>query len=289
MKIKKFHGNITILTLFILLSCALMWVLVALYMKNFIRYSDEITSYEKTSYLAKAWTELWLAIVWSREIGLVYSIDSWNLINWNFECPFPVDEWKTCPVESKFSIEIDWLWNSYQNCSTEGLKEIKPWLSAIIPLYKDSSIISSISNALIRPDESSLIKRDLEWITAAGTNGDKWNYWVVWMNWENTLYISNWQGTISNIIDKKPIKADVDNWRNPYFIVANPQYADPDDQNAILSKTQRICIQDNRWWDIAQETVKIVSIWYYNNRQLWTETLTTKALPSFLQWDNYIH
>ena len=276
MKIKKFHGNITILTLFILLSCALMWVLVALYMKNFIRYSDEITSYEKTSYLAKAWTELWLAIVWSREIGLVYSIDSWNLINWNFECPFPVDEWKTCPVESKFSIEIDWLWNSYQNCSTEGLKEIKPWLSAIIPLYKDPSNISSVSNALIKPDESLLIKRDLEWITAAGTNGDKWNYWVVWMNWENTLYISNWQGSISNIKDKKPIKADVDKWRNPYFIVANP----------LTWESQNICIQ---WWDIAQETVKIVSIWYYNNRQLWTETLTTKALPSFLQWDNYIY
>jgi hypothetical protein len=54
MIIKKFHGNITILTLFILLASALMGVLVALYMKNFIRYSDEITSYEKTSYLAKA-------------------------------------------------------------------------------------------------------------------------------------------------------------------------------------------------------------------------------------------
>ena len=276
MKIKKFHGNITILTLFILLSCALMWVLVALYMKNFIRYSDEITSYEKTSYLAKAWTELWLAIVWSREVGLVYSIDSWNLINWNFECPFPVDEWETCPVESKFSIEIDWLWDSYQNCSTEGLKEIKPCLSAIIPLYKDSSDISSISNALKKPNESDLDKRNLDWITATSNNEKKWNYWIVWMNWENTLYISNWQGMASNIKDKNPIKADVDNWRNPYFIAANP----------LTWESQNICIQ---WWDIAQETVKIISIWYYNNRQLWTETLATKALPSFLQWDNYIY
>ena len=80
----------------------------------------------------------------------------------------------------------------------------------------------------------------------------------------------------SNIKDKNPIKADVDNWRNPYFIAANP----------LTWESQNICIQ---WWDIAQETVKIVSIWYYNNRQLWTETLTTKALPSFLQWDNYIY
>ena len=276
MKIKKFHGNITILTLFILLSCALMWVLVALYMKNFIRYSDEITSYEKTSYLAKAWTELWLAIVWSREVGLVYSIDSWNLINWNFECPFPVDEWETCPVESKFSLSIDWLWDSYQGCSSTDLRDIKPWLSAIIPLYRDKSNITSISNALKKPNESDLDKRNLDWITATSNNEKKWNYWIVWMNWENTLYISNWQGMASNIKDKNPIKADVDNWRNPYFIAANP----------LTWESQNICIQ---WWDIAQETVKIVSIWYYNNRQLWTETLATKALPSFLQWDNYIY
>jgi hypothetical protein len=32
-------------------------------MKNFIKYSEEISSYEKTSYLAKAGTELGLAIV----------------------------------------------------------------------------------------------------------------------------------------------------------------------------------------------------------------------------------
>jgi hypothetical protein len=108
MKIKRFHGNITILTLFILLSCALMWVLVALYMKNFIRYSDEITSYEKTSYLARAWTELGLAIVWSREVGLVYSIESWNNIKLNFDCPYTVDEWEECPVDPKFSLSIDW-------------------------------------------------------------------------------------------------------------------------------------------------------------------------------------
>jgi hypothetical protein len=69
--------------------------------------------------------------------------------------------------------------------------------------------------------------------------------------------------------------------------VANANKAeDPSDENEVKELTQSICIQ---WWEIAQETVKIVSIWYYNNRQLWTETLTTKSLPSFLQWDNYIY
>lgn len=270
MKIKRFHGNVTILTLFILVSCALMWVLAALYMKNFVRYSDEITSYEKTNYLAKAGTELGLAIVWSREVGLVYSIDSWNLINWNFECPYPVKEWEECPVDSKFSLAIDWLWNSYQNCSEEWKKEIKPWLSAIIPLFKDPSNIWSVSQALIKPEDT--IKRDLSSITADWNWN--WNYWIVWMEGENTLHIDRRQGSVSSAKDMNPVENAM--WRNAYYIAANPS----------TTESHSICIQ---WWDIAQETVKIVSIWYYNNRQLWTETLTTKALPSFLQWDNYIY
>ena len=296
MKIKRFHGNITILTLFILLSCALMWVLVALYMKNFIRYSDEITSYEKTSYLARAWTELGLAIVWSREVGLVYSIASWDGIRLNFDCPYPVDEWKECPVDPKFSLSIDWLWDSYQNCNWSEKIEIGTWLSAIIPLFSDKWVVWGISNALIAPEESDLEKRNLTNLTA---NGDwtLWNYWLVWMydltEEKNVLFIDKWPGSLTNLIidnewkNHNPVKNQI--WRNAYFIAANPQDADPKDLVDIAKKTQKICIKDNKWWKIAQETVKIVSIWYYNNRQLWTETLTTKALPSFLQWDNYIY
>ena len=278
MKIKRFHGNITILTLFILLSCALMWILVALYMKNFIRYSDEITSYEKTSYLARAWTELGLAIVWSREVGLVYDVASWNSIKLNFECPYPVDEWKECPVDPKFSLSIDWLWNSYQNCNWSNQVEIGTWLSAIIPLFKDPWIAWGVSDALIAPEETSLVKRNLDGLSSS-TNpvGSSWNYWIVWMEWENTLHIDKRKGDSGHIRDENPTISKI--WRNAYFIVANPSTVN----------NQKICITDNNWWEFAQETVKIVSIWYYNDRQLWTETLTTKALPSFLQWDNYIY
>lgn len=286
MKIKKYHGNVTILTLFVLLASALMWVLVALYMKNFIRYSDEITSYEKTNYLAKAWTELGLAIVWSREVWLVYSIDSWDSIKLNFECPFPVDEWEECPVDPKFSLQIDWLWHSYQNCDTSNLVDIKPWLSAIIPLYKDPWV-NWVFEALESPNESSLMKRNLSNLTAHWNW--TWNYWVVWMfntaEEENILHIDNWKGPLSDAKKENPEVSLI--WRNAYYIAANPQKAENDSE--IPSKTQKICITDDNWWDIPQETVKIVSIWYYNNRQLWTETLATKALPSFLQWDNYIY
>jgi hypothetical protein len=37
-------------------------------MKNFMKYSEEITNYEKSSYMAKAGTELGLAIVGSHNV-----------------------------------------------------------------------------------------------------------------------------------------------------------------------------------------------------------------------------
>ena len=277
MIIKKFHGNITILTLFILLASALMGVLVALYMKNFIRYSDEITSYEKTSYLAKAWTELWLAIVWSREVWLVYNIESWNNIMLNFECPFPVDEWRECPVEPKFSININWIGSSYKNCETPI--PIKPWLSAIIPLFIDSWISGGIKSAL-EPWE--ITKRDLtgspiNWEPAWSNN---WRFWIVRIDNTETLQLKSWEW------EAKDVRKEYTIWNHAYLIAANPQKAEtPADE---ITKTQYICLKSNKT-DIPQETVKIVSIGYYNGRQLWTETLTTKALPSFLQWDNYIY
>lgn len=272
MKIKKFHGNITILTLFILLASALMWVLVALYMKNFIRYSDEITSYEKTSYLAKAGTELWLAIVWSREVWLVYSIDSWNAIMWNFECPFPVEEGKECPVDPKFSIDINWLWTNYNNCTDTNTVEIKPWLSAIIPLFKDSWLTN---NDVINALKEWWYTNRLDWhernITAKGDASPR-RFWIVRINNEDTLILRQpvWNN-INNIWDAN--RKDMD---HAYLIAANPS----------LTDSKKICI---KWKEIPQETVKIISIGYYNGRQLWTETLTTKSLPSFLQWDNYIY
>lgn len=278
MKIKRFHGNITILTLFVLLASALMWILVALYMKNFIRYSDEITSYEKTNYLAKAWTELGLAIVWSREVWLDYRIESWDYIKWNFECPFPVDEWEECPVDPKFSLEIKWLGTRYNDCTESNTITIQPWLSAIIPLFRDRWVEWWIRNAL---SKQSYTNRGYLWEDNIirkiwSNNSSDRRFGIVWTTKDernNSIleWVEPWTWDINAIWSKDPWDID-----HAYLIAANPS----------TETSKEICV----WWaNIPQETVKIISIWYYNNRQLWTETLATKALPTFLQWDNYIH
>lgn len=61
-----------------------------------------------------------------------------------------------------------------------------------------------------------------------------------------------------------------------YLVVANPN-----------DKTQTLCISSSAQ-DIPQEEVKIISIGNFKDKQLGNETLAKKALPSFLQGDNYL-
>ena len=143
MKIKRFRGNITFLALFVLLASALIGVLVGLFMKNFLRYSEDITTYERTSYLAKAGTELWLAIVNSRNPGLEYTLESGSDLMNNFSCPYDKKEGELCTHQPAFSLSLSWLANSFENCSEENLTKVWPWLSVIIPLFKDKGIGSA--------------------------------------------------------------------------------------------------------------------------------------------------
>ena len=268
MKIKRFRWNVTILALFILLASALTWVLVALYMKNFIKYSEEISSYEKTSYLAKAGTELGLAIVWSKETWVMYSIDSWYTA-WIFECPYPInDEW-ICPQEPLFSMEIIGLADSYNRCDEEWEKTtVWSGLSIIIPLFHENWLTNnSLSNVVTK--SVNYVNRWDVWTDSNLTSLDgwTWKFWVVWSE-SDMLKMTQWTGPANKVKDFVA-------WNHSYLVVANP----------LTWQTQDICI---KWKDIPQETVKIVSVGYYNWRQLWTETFATKALPDFLQGDNYL-
>lgn len=60
-----------------------------------------------------------------------------------------------------------------------------------------------------------------------------------------------------------------------YLIITNPN-----DEN------QSFCLEHQK--GIPQEEVKIISIGSFKDKQLGNETLAKKALPSFLQGDNYL-
>lgn len=288
MRIKRFHWNITILALFVLLASALTGVLVALYMKNFMKYSEEITNYEKSSYMAKAWTELGLAIVGSHNVWLEYSFWSWStnfeeFIEDNFDCPYQLEEWETCPNLPYFSLAISWMNTYYNMCSSENQITIWKWLSAIIPLFRDSR--GDWKNDL---DNSALQKTADSNLVVISLNNN--SFGAVWDASERnfwTLYMDAWY--ILKLNQRKGGLWIINNWndfirwqtawnQNPYLVIANPDSAN----------SRKLCVRNNDWKGIPQETVIIKAIWYYKDKQLGTETLTKKALPEFLQWDNYL-
>ena len=146
MRHERPRGNITILALFILLASSLIWVLIWLVMKNFIKYSKEISDYEKVNYLAKAGTELWLAIVGSRGVGFSYSISSGDsALMHNFSCENPQKSRDECLWKPAFSLEISGLaktkwelpWIAEDCKIPENSTEVWPWFSVIVPLFSD--------------------------------------------------------------------------------------------------------------------------------------------------------
>jgi len=286
MKIKRFRGNITFLALFVLLASALIGVLVGLFMKNFLRYSEDITTYERTSYLAKAGTELWLAIVNSRNPGLEYTLESGSDLMNNFSCPYEKKEGELCTHQPAFSLSLSWLANSFENCSEENLTKVWPWLSVIIPLFKDKGINSAnkgLNKGMSEPHEKTFnisSKQNRAFVINA----------ILWemgnqftddpeKNLSYTSYLDGWTGQwnedkFNDILDKIQ-SSNYGSIIEKYLIITNPNLAE-----------QTLCISNPN--GIPQESVKIVSIWYFKDKQLWTETIAKKALPDFLKGDNYL-
>lgn len=257
MRIKRFRGNITFLALFVLLASALIGVLVGLFMKNFLRYSDDIATYEKTSYLAKAGTELWLAIVNSRNPGLEYRLESGNDLMKNFSCPYALNENWECSHQPAFSLSISGVTNAIENCSEEHLIEVWPWLSVILPLFRDAGL-ETISAGLQAGQQQ-------PW-------GDAYTFYGKHDQRKfATVHFSDNMLVLEALTSPDQIR-----WKlNTYLVIANPHQT-----------VQSLCLQNIN--GIPQEAVKIVSIWYFKDKQLWTETIAKKALPDFLRSDNYL-
>lgn len=274
LKKQRFKGNITLLALFVLLASALIGVLVSLFMRNFLRYNEEISGYEKANYAAKAGTELWLAMVNSRGIGFSYQISWDNEIMENFSCPFEVKKGE-CSYKPNFSLEIIWTGiskglNPHTECTTGNLIEVQPGLSVIIPLFYDpwdKEIKGNLTQAINNNQQST------EQLITIEKEEKKRNFGIAsFSNKTYELSMNSWTGNLSDIKGKESNN-------EAYLIIANPS----------TTQSQSLCIQsqDTNW--ISQETVKLISIGNFKDKEIWRETLFSKKLPDFLQGDNYLN
>ena len=253
------RGNIILLALFVLFASSLIGLLISMMMRGFLRYSEDIASYQKASYLAKAGAEVWFLLTNTTKANFDYTLgegDKENILN-NFTCKREKEENWICP-DFNLNLQITWLWNSLNNCSDNKLITSNDKLitlnwgqSIIIPAFYANEVWLwwnqmgqvIISTIAIKWDNNTLKKT------------------IATYDQNSTLTLKEWK-------DEKTSNT------NSYFILSNTS-----------ETTVQIC---PFWENIPQENIKILSTATFRDKTIWKEYLSTQKLPDFLKSDNYL-
>lgn len=253
------RGNIILLALFVLFASSLIGLLISMMMRGFLRYSEDIASYQKASYLAKAGAEVWFLLTNTTKANFDYTLekgDKENILN-NFTCKRGKEENWICQ-DFNLNLEITWLWDSLNNCSKSKDKRITlNWgQSIIIPAFYATEV------GLLWNQIGKVPLPTIDWgsntLKKTIATYDKNNTLTLkeWEEWEK------WNGENSNTNT------------NSYFILSNTS-----------KDTVQICPS---WEHIPQENIKILSTATFRDKTIWKEYLSTQKLPDFLKSDNYL-
>ena len=247
-------GNIILLALFVLFASSLIGLLISMMMRGFLRYSEDIASYQKASYLAKAGAEVWFLLTNTTKANFDYTLgkegkeDKENILK-NFTCKRGKEENWICP-DFNLNLEITWLWNSLNNCSKDNRITLSWGQSIIIPAF--------YANGIKLWWNWSLEQVALPTIELSGNTLKKT---IATYDQNSTLTLEEW---------KENEKLNT----NSYFILSNTWQA-----------TIQICPS---WKNIPQENIKILSTATFRDKTIWKEYLSTQKLPDFLKSDNYL-
>lgn len=247
-------GNIILLALFVLFASSLIGLLISMMMRGFLKYSEDIASYQKASYLAKAGAEVWFLLTNTTKANFDYTLgkegkeDKENILK-NFTCKRGKEENWICP-DFNLNLEITWLWNSLNNCSKDNRITLSWGQSIIIPAF--------YANGIKLWWNWSLEQVALPTIELSGNTLKKT---IATYDQNSTLTLEEW---------KENEKLNT----NSYFILSNTWQA-----------TIQICPS---WKNIPQENIKILSTATFRNKTIWKEYLSTQKLPDFLKSDNYL-
>ena len=256
------RGNIILLALFVLFASSLIGLLISMMMRGFLKYSEDIASYQKASYLAKAGAEVWFLLTNTIKANFNYTLekgDKESILN-NFTCKRGKEENWICP-DFNLNLEITWLWDSLNNCSNNNPITLNWGQSIIIPAFYATEVglwwnwtLKQVALPTIDWGGNSLRK------TIATYDKNNTPTLKEWEEWEK------WNGENSNTNT------------NSYFILSN-----------TLSNTWQTTIQIcPSWKNIPQENIKILSTATFRDKTIWKEYLSTQKLPDFLKSDNYL-
>jgi len=257
-------GNIILLALFVLFASSLIGLLISMMMRGFLRYSEDIASYQKASYLAKAGAEVWFLLTNTTKANFDYTLekeDKENILN-NFTCKREKEENWICP-DFNLNLQIIWLWDSLNNCSKSKDKLITlSWgQSIIIPAFYATGV-GLWWNWTLKQVALPTIERDNKW------DNDTLKKTIATYDQNNTLTLKEWEEW------EKWNGENSNTNTNSYFILSNTSGA-----------AVQICPS---WPNIPQENIKILSTATFRDKTIWKEYLSTQKLPDFLKSDNYL-
>ena len=244
------RGNIILLALFVLFASSLIGLLISMMMRGFLRYSEDIASYQKASYLAKAGAEVWFLLTNTTKANFDYTLekeDKKSILD-NFTCKREKEENWICP-DFNLNLKIIWLWNSLNNCSNDKLITLSWGQSIIIPAFYATEV------GLLWNQMGQVIISTIKW------GGNTLKKTIATYDQNNTLTLKEWEGEKTSNT-------------NSYFILSNTWQA-----------AVQICPS---WENIPQENIKILSTATFRDKTIWKEYLSTQKLPDFLKSDNYL-
>lgn len=281
----KRKGNISLLVLFVLLTCSLLGLLTVHFLKNMSTQYGQITAYYKTYYLAQAGIETALTQLQHRGLGFSESIKNSDAI---------VRENITQP-QSSFSFNVIWASNFLSKSLLDSGSCSSPFIlasgqSLVLPLFLDNftgSISESLYWSLGNDNLSNMLPRlkfsnskiganiNLGLLIADSTGVyENWIYFSSGSSLDESLFVDFSESasrTLSQLEDSR-----LNNWQTnstlfPYLIIANK------DNRAIT-----FCLDLPQGSVLPTQQYLIQSFGSYWTTKLWLEATYKQPLPSFL-------
>ena len=278
--------NVSIMVILILMACSLIWLLTVIFLNSLISYTDDIYSYHKSYYVAKAWLELALTEIDNSAMWFSHDIDSGNMINNNFDCVWC---YFTSHIKWRSGIISNEFWKS-SVCDETTALALQPWESMTIPMFYDKT--SDFYKILSRDyyDIGYLWPSRMSLGLSCPNNSCpnvNLNVWVIFQSWSLdgdisweflymtgismnnstffTTYFNGFWSLYGNIINNLPNKN-----LYPYIIASNPS-----------THEVKFCITNS--YDANWPATKyfISSIWEYAWRTVGLQAIYAQPTPSF--------
>ena len=281
-KNKKLKGNISLLVIMVLLATSVITLLSINQITRLISYWNQTFNYFRAYYLAKAWTELWLAEVYNRGDGFNNRIPSdSSLVTWNL-----LEEYSA--FNPYFDTTITWSFKVLTNdvresneCSWYNRITLNTGAGIMLSLFSDDTkwtknILTGWSDK-ISPLDSDKIK-ELNLITD-------------WKIFPNKLTFAFFTYDNNDIMEDIIVETDKSTSSLWNFLSSSAG-------NLVESNTPKLkkylTIRNSGTWDeiiefcvemdnkeIPYSNFLITTIWHYGDTEVWIQSIVKKWVPDW--------